>query len=710
MSIEITLRNKKSLTRETLVKMGVRIAVVIVGITFVTYIYIFSSLKTQALENLEEYIRQRGIRESLLFRLAMDNQKTFTEDFLKRFTQMGDDDPYEKIESRFFQHPDGTLRIQELFFERDGITGIISTLGNSRIRDSDEGKEFTKDLRRVLVIVYDMLARYGPAWRSRFVNLYITLPGNGIMMYWPDTPWGLKAGLWEINAKLTLNYMQDEGVVIIAKTPQTGEKPSWSNLYYDFAADNWMVSVTQAVSLEGKYIFSVSNDILLHELFERTITQHLEGTYNLIFDAKGKLIAHPEFMDAIQGQGGDFPIMDADDPNLKRIFKLTGEYGDGIIDNTQDDEYLAVTRLDGPDWYFITVFPKAIISAIAFKTARFILILGIISLLLEISILYFVLKKQVATPLTHLMEATNRIASGDFTTELNAKRQDEVGHLAHLFNTMSGEINARQETLEKARLELERMNENLEQRVLDRTVQLEAANKELEAFAYSVSHDLRAPLRHIDGFVELLQKTTEATLDEKGRHYMETISNSARKMGLLIDDLLTFSRMGRNAMSIQPLKLEPLVRDVIAELDPDAVGRTIDWRIGDLPAVEGDASMLRIVLVNLIANAWKFTRHRPQARIEIDSLPGRDHETVIYVRDNGIGFEMAHADKLFGVFQRLHRTDEFEGTGIGLATVRRIIDKHGGRVWAEAKVDQGATFYVALPHMKGGAAMRQEPE
>ncbi len=246
-------------------------------------------------------------------------------------------------------------------------------------------------------------------------------------------------------------------------------------------------------------------------------------------------------------------------------------------------------------------------------------------------------------------------------------------------------------------------SDHLEALVQERTMELKASNQELESFAYSVSHDLRAPLRHILGFLELLQKEAGTVLDQQSRHYMDTITDAAQKMGLLIDDLLAFSRMGRQALAFQQVDLQPLLREVIQELESDDDGRSTDWRIGDLPAVEGDASMLRIVLVNLIANAWKFTRHRPQARIEIDSLPGRDRETVIYVRDNGVGFDMAYADKLFGVFQRLHRTDEFEGTGIGLATVRRIIDKHGGRVWAEAAVDQGATFYVALPLFVQGA-------
>ncbi|MGD9368358.1 MAG: ATP-binding protein, partial [Desulfobacteraceae bacterium] len=251
--------------------------------------------------------------------------------------------------------------------------------------------------------------------------------------------------------------------------------------------------------------------------------------------------------------------------------------------------------------------------------------------------------------------------------------------------------------------ELTRYHNHLEELVNERTAELadakeaaEASNKELEAFTYSVSHDLRAPLRHIDGFLKLLQEKAAAALDKQSRHYMANISDAAQKMGLLIDELLAFTRMGRHNLSYQRVKLGVLVQDVIRELESDAADRNVDWHIGDLPAVDCDTAMLRVVLTHLVSNALKFTRPRQQARIEIGSLPGQTTEVVIYVRDNGVGFDMAYGDKLFGVFQRLHHADAFEGTGIGLASVRRIIALHGGRVWAEGKPDQGATFYFAL--------------
>ncbi len=251
-------------------------------------------------------------------------------------------------------------------------------------------------------------------------------------------------------------------------------------------------------------------------------------------------------------------------------------------------------------------------------------------------------------------------------------------------------------TEEKKMLEeLKIYREHLEGLVKERTSQLEEANRELESFSYSVSHDLRAPLRHINGFVKLLQRHA-TTLDNESKRYLEVVSSSTAEMGTLIDSLLDFSRMGRTELTKHRTDVDSLVSRVISELSPPGGEQKVKWDIGRLPAVEADPNLLRLVFMNLISNAVKYSRGRELPEIAIRHSR-KKNEDIFMVKDNGVGFDMNYKDRLFGVFQRLHGQDQFEGIGIGLANVRRIILRHGGRVWAEGEVGKGAAFYFSLP-------------
>lgn len=384
----------------------------------------------------------------------------------------------------------------------------------------------------------------------------------------------------------------------------------------------------------------------------------------------------------------------ATEPAVKRIlarkeqtFEATGL--DGIA------RLHAVTSIG--DGLFVSVgIPLSVCFASANEAlARNLTILGVVAMLI-LGVSRFYARRSFLWPVTALSATANRLAAGDLKARVgNIGGSAELVQLARAFDDMAEQLYKRQSEIIAANEHINRLNQNLEMRVKERTAQFEAANKELEAFAYSVSHDLRAPLRHITSFAEILRKKAR-NLDPESARCLDFITSAGKQMEMLVRDLLNFSRTSRAELHLKQIPLDALVDEIKQSAQSELNGRVVKWNIHPLPQVRADPAMMRIVLNNLVGNAVKYTRTRKTAAIDIGTCPS-EREHIVFVRDNGVGFDMEYVSKLFGVFQRLHHEEEFEGTGIGLATVQRIIVRQGGRVWAEGKENEGASFYFSLP-------------
>ena len=362
------------------------------------------------------------------------------------------------------------------------------------------------------------------------------------------------------------------------------------------------------------------------------------------------------------------PPVDLNDPNS--IYAYSNSSGNKVL--------AAIQPIRGTAWCILVEFSEEKILDTATSYLHFIFIAGI-GLIIIAMFITWLISRNIVKPLQKLTAAVAAVAEGNYSTVVDVNRSDEIGSLAGAFNVMAKQIHSSQT--------------DLENKVVERTSQLQIANKELESFTYSVSHDLRAPLRGIIGFTSILEQEYTGKLDDEAKRLTFIIKKNTQKMADLIDDLLAFSKLGRNEIVKTHINTNEMVSDIIKGLDANS---NIKWDIQSLPGINADIKAIRQVWINLISNAIKYSRKKEQPHIEIGAH-NHEKETVFFIKDNGVGFDQHYAYKLFKVFQRLHTADEFEGTGVGLAIVEKIISKHGGSVWVEAEEGKGATFFFAIP-------------
>ncbi|WNG19203.1 ATP-binding protein [Cystobacter fuscus] len=735
-------RPPATLARSTLIHMGVRIGAIIFLTTLASYVHMFQTLREDARAQLERHVMERSQREQAIFVLAEDNHTLLKKALMERILAWSQQDPNPRFDSLFTQQPDGSVRSHAEGFDATKMVGVFIP----------PGVKLDTELRRRILAAHDVLMQYGPAFSTRFNSTYVTLVEGPLLTYWPSVP------NWAQNMPADDPTLEYEYYTISTPGKNPSRRTVWSGIFKYPVTQQWMVTVTTPLDLEGHHVASLAHDVLLDELMDRSIEDHLDNAYNLLVRDDGQLIAHPSLnlQEANVGYnilGGALkpgevpPKLGSEEQrtHLRQLFEQVRARApdESVLELEEHDEYLAVDRLEGPEWNFVTVLPRSVVSAAALRSARYVLVFGLMSLLLELIIMYWVLQRQIARPLLGLTQAADHVASGDFQVELDCARRDELGRLASAFRTMSDKVRQREEQLRQA-------NDGLEQRVEERTRELKTVHGQLvqtarqagmAEIATNVLHNVgnvlnsvytssqlaldsvrELRLEHVSKMAHLLEKHQEELdtfirRDERGRNVLPflhklggNLLEERQKIIGLLEDVCRYTEHIGDIVKVQqnhartprlsePVSLATLVDDAM-RINTAALSRHQVKEVRQLtylPPVMTDKHKVLMILVNLISNAKYAMDDIPAEQrlltVKLD-VPVTDR-VRIEVRDNGMGIAQEMMTRIF----QYGFTTRQEGHGFGLHSCAVAAQELGGTLKAHSEgPGRGATFTLELPY------------
>ncbi|MFY0526298.1 sensor histidine kinase [Archangium gephyra] len=732
-----------SLARATLFKMGVRVAVVIALATLFSYLHLLQLLRDEAVEQLERHVTERSQREQAVFVLAEDNHAVLKKALEQRIQAWNQLDPDPRFDSLFMRMPDGTFRNRLESFDGTRMVGVFVP----------PGVNLDAGLRRRILAAYDVVAQYGPAFATRFINTYITLAEGPVLLLWPGRP------NWSHEVPADYASLEYEYYAISLPSRNPERRTAWSGIFQEHASRSWMVTVATPLDLDGQHVASFHHDVLLDELMERSIKHHPPHAYNLLVRDDGQLIAHPELV--LEGATAPYNILGSPDATGKEVpARLSSETRQAhlrplfervknrkpdevILELAESGEYLAVARLRGPEWNFVTVLPKGVVSAAAFQAARYVLFFGLVSLLVELAIMYWVLRQEIARPLLEFTQAAHRVSAGDFQVGLDTSRQDELGQLAGAFRTMSDQVHQREDQLREA-------NEKLEQRVEERTRELKDVHQQLvqtarqagmAEIATNVLHNVGNVLNSVYTSAQVARErlgemrleqvgrvagllterqgdlTAYLTEDTRGRNLMpflnqlgQNLVDERKALLLLLDDVGRYTEHIGDIVKVQqthartprlnePVSLAGLVADALRINSAALIRHQVkeERHLALFPPVLTDKHKVLMILVNLISNAKYAMDHMPveQRRLCV-KLERADTERVrIEVTDSGVGIAPEMLTRIF----RYGFTTRPDGHGFGLHSSALAAQELGGSLQVHSDgPGKGATFTLELPY------------